>query len=183
MTGVFSHLQPVPRPAGPSAQRDALCEELSPGQALLRLEVRPPKWAEIGQPVANAIRMGEMRGGHVELGWQLWETLPRVLLEAEFHAVWLDADGERHDITPKAFPGITAIRFLPDPGLTYEGAAVPSYRVPLVDDDAVRELIEAEDAFFRAHGGATVLNESARSINADRVRLAQDIVARYYSGD
>lgn len=180
LSAPFAHLSPVPRPAGPSPQRDALCAQLAPDQSLVRLAVEAPQWAEVGAAVQNAARMGATRGGRVELGWQLWEALPRVLLEAEFHAVWLDPAGVRHDVTPKAHPKVTAIRFLPDPGLTDAGGPVASHRAALVDDDDVRALIDAEDLFFAARGAGPEHHDHARSINADRVRLASAIIARYF---
>jgi len=42
----------------------------------------------------------EEQGGAVQHGWALWEW-PRVMVEAEFHAVWRSPDGSRLDVTPR----------------------------------------------------------------------------------
>ncbi|WP_263588659.1 hypothetical protein [Sphingopyxis sp. GC21] len=39
-------------------------------------------------------------GGRPVFGWTIWEW-PNVLLTAEFHCIWEDANGDRFDITPK----------------------------------------------------------------------------------
>jgi phage-related protein len=51
-------------------------------------------------------------GGHIRYGWTIWEW-PRVMLTAEFHAVWLDPSNNLFDITPKPH-GETSIVFVPD---------------------------------------------------------------------
>jgi hypothetical protein len=52
-------------------------------------------------------------GGAIRFGWVLWEY-PRVFLTAEFHAVWVNPNGEPVDITPKP-AGETRIVFAADP--------------------------------------------------------------------
>ena len=51
-------------------------------------------------------------GGHCVFGWTIWEW-PKVMLTAEFHCVWEDAEGRLLDITPKPM-GETRILFVPD---------------------------------------------------------------------
>lgn len=52
-------------------------------------------------------------GGTIRFGWIIWE-MPDVLLTAEFHAVWRDANGKLFDITPKP-QHETSIVFAPAP--------------------------------------------------------------------
>lgn len=60
---------------------------------------------------ADKIKAG---GGSISHGWAIWETLPRLFLTAEFHAVWVSPADELIDITPK--PQREArIVFAPDP--------------------------------------------------------------------
>jgi hypothetical protein len=87
----------------------------------------------------------------------LWDKLPGVLLEAEFHAVWRDASGARVDVTPKAIPGIDHIFFLPDPALDYKGRQIDNRRVAITGDPTVEEYIVAAEAWF------DVLNRGERA--------------------
>jgi len=50
-------------------------------------------------------------GGAIVFGWTIWEW-PRVMLTAEFHAVWRNDAGEMFDITPKP-GGEQRILFVP----------------------------------------------------------------------
>lgn len=51
-------------------------------------------------------------GGGIRFGWTIWEW-PKILLTAEFHAVWITPSGELIDITPKPHRE-TRIVFVPD---------------------------------------------------------------------
>jgi hypothetical protein len=51
-------------------------------------------------------------GGSIVFGWTIWEW-PKVLLTAEFHAVWQSPSGKLLDITPKP-QHETSILFVPD---------------------------------------------------------------------
>jgi hypothetical protein len=62
--------------------------------------------------VADKIKAG---GGSICHGWAIWETLPRLFLAAELHAVWVvSPSGELIDITPKP-QRENRIVFAPDP--------------------------------------------------------------------
>ena len=86
-------------------------------------------------------------GGHMLCGWQLWEW-PHILVEAEFHAVWVSPEGEMVDITPKPH-GETRILFVPDKRRRYEGVAIDNVRMPLRDDQLIRHFIRASEAIVR----------------------------------
>lgn len=60
-----------------------------------------------------------------------------MFLEAEFHACWLDQEGNLIDITPK-LDGDSIILFLPDTERTYEHKPVDNIRMPLVDNAFTR---------------------------------------------
>jgi hypothetical protein len=58
-------------------------------------------------------------GGTIQHGWSIGEW-PTIMLEAEFHGVWVSASGELIDLTPQADPP-DRILFLPDPNRKFEG--------------------------------------------------------------
>src|SRR5205085_4684270 len=51
-------------------------------------------------------------GGEIAYGWEVWEW-PRIIIEAEFHAVWRSPEGDLTDVTSKA-DGEQAIVFISD---------------------------------------------------------------------
>lgn len=124
-----------------------LCGRLVPGETpkFVRLDV--PPWAEANECTDNVARVIKEFGGEAVNGWRLWEPLPDLMIEAEFHVVWRRPEGSLLDVSPH-FPGFTETVFLPDPGLEYEGRQIPNERVPLVKDTLVREFIEALEAEY-----------------------------------
>jgi hypothetical protein len=137
---------PLPRDT-PALRK--LCRRLVSNAELEIVPVEPASWAAQNECIPNVARMVEEHGGSSEYGWQLWEMFPAVLLEAEFHAVWIDEAGKRHDVTPKQIP-IPAIAFVPDPAYPYQGRQVDNIRVPLTRDPLVQALIAAYRARFQA---------------------------------
>lgn len=119
-----------------------------PGEIPVILEVEYPPWAKHRDCTTNVDRAIADHGGSVEYGWQLWE-MPGLMLEAEFHAVWVDPQSSRRDITPKDLPFEQSV-FLPDPKLVYEGRQIDNVRVALRDDPLIHEFIAAAEAYFEA---------------------------------
>lgn len=128
-------------------------------------------------------------GGGVEYGWQLWETLPTVLLEAEFHAIWVDANGNRRDVTPKTTPGIDESVFLHDPALVYEGRQINNVRVPLRDEPMITAFINVADKLFEAtnrglladYHGPLRMTPELQKLTARQASLMGSIVAKFYA--
>lgn len=83
-------------------------------------------------------------GGTQQIGWAIWEW-PKVLIEAEFHCIWIAPDGREFDITPKKLP-MPRILFLPDPKRRYEGFQRDNFRKPLCKDKDVLRLIAIQKA-------------------------------------
>jgi hypothetical protein len=65
-----------------------------------------------GWPADGIRRKIETHGGSIRFGWRLREW-PCVVLVAEFHAVWVDPDGELIDITPSVTEEKNSL-FVPD---------------------------------------------------------------------
>ncbi len=84
---------------------------VSRGEAVY-LPVKSEADAVVNECFPNVETKIARAGGHMLCGWQLWEW-PHVLVEAEFHAVWVSPEGEMVDITPKLH-GETRVLFVPD---------------------------------------------------------------------
>lgn len=139
----------------------------------------------------NVKKIMTQRGGSIQHGWQIWEFFPRVLLEAEFHAVWLDDQGNYHDITPKEISNIDRILFLPDNTKKYEGRQINNVRIPLVDDPLLDRFIKDEDAYFEAtnrggladYHGALLLTDEMKRIQSRVGMTGLEIIEKYYSSN
>src|SRR5690348_14065372 len=126
----------TPARINPSVRR--LIDTVTPGGHARYLQVRPAPGATVNGCFSNVRAKVARDGGRMLCGWQLWEW-PRVLVEAEFHAVWLSPRGEMVEITPKAH-GEGSILFVPDERRAYHGEVVDNVRIALHDDQLVRHF-------------------------------------------
>jgi hypothetical protein len=144
--------RPIPSvpPRGPvdSPELRTFCESLVTTGVLRRgVPVRPPLWARAGWCTDNVDRAIADWGGRSEPGWRIIETLPTVLLEAEFHMLWISPDEEAIDVTPALVRGVP-FPFLPDPRLRYEGRQIDNRRLALRDDPMIDQLITMSERRF-----------------------------------
>lgn len=86
--------------------------ELSPLPPV-HIPLREDDHAAYGWPADGVREKIRADGGSIRFGWRLREWQP-VMLTAEFHAVWVDPDGNLVDITPNIADGETSL-FVPDP--------------------------------------------------------------------
>jgi hypothetical protein len=146
----------------------ALCAQVAAGSKPAPLVRTAPADARPVDCFETVERQITERGGTACFGWLLWEC-QRLFLEAEFYAVWRDAQGALHDITPRVGPA--HVLFLPDPVRVFEGRRVPSVRRPLTQDPAVTGFLRAcEEEFELINRGARAF---ARNISLDGPELGE----------
>lgn len=92
-----------------------------------------------GECYGNVENYIKKNGGGSEDGWIIWET-PNVWLEAEFHRIWVNNEGEYIDITPKN-DGESKILFLKDSKRKFTGELIDNIRKPLVDNAETRTTV------------------------------------------
>ncbi|MDD4050609.1 MAG: SEC-C metal-binding domain-containing protein [candidate division Zixibacteria bacterium] len=111
----------------------------------------------------NVMRRIGQCGGAIQFGWAIWEW-PKVLLEAEFHAIWQSPEGEYIDITPKPIM-VERILFLPDNIRRYDdnwdGKRYLNVRRPLTRDPIVKEYIRTFDEYDRC------IEENSTALSVD----------------
>lgn len=129
-----------------------LIAKVVPGQQAVYLSVRPETGTKINECFPNVEARIAQFGGSMLCGWQIWEW-PHVLVEAEFHAVWLSPDNELVEITPKQH-GEKTILFVPAPSLTYTGVAKDNVRLAVRDDLLVHHFIRISEEIVKVmnHG-------------------------------
>jgi hypothetical protein len=180
---------PLPQPATDTPAVRELCARLVPDEIPVSLKIDAPPWARPRECVTNVASVIEVHGGSGEHGWKLQETLPGVLLEAEFHVVWVDADGDRHDVTPAEVPLVTHSTFLPDPALVYEGRQIDNVRVALHDDPLIDDYIATWEELFAVmnrgeladYHGPVELTPEMRAIQTRSQDLEMKLLRKYYA--
>lgn len=125
-----------------------LCERLVPNGKPLYLNVEIIDGATENECYKNVESMIKNKSGSIQYGWQIWETIPDLMTEAEFHAVWVNDNGTLHDITQKSLSGINQILFLPDPYRKYTGRQIDNVRIPLQDKILIKQFIENAEKYF-----------------------------------
>lgn len=125
-----------------------LCERLVPNRKPFYLNVEIIDGAIKNECYNNVESIIKNKGGSIQYGWQIWETIPDFMAEAEFHAVWADDNGTLHDVTRKSLSGINQILFLPDPSRKYTGRQIDNVRIPLQDEILIKQFIENVEKYF-----------------------------------
>ena len=123
-----------------------LCRQLDPTQAPTYVSVRPWGRSMLDSCFFNLPEKVTAEGGSIQHGWTIWER-PDLLIEGEFHAVWVSPDGEFIDITPKR-DGEKEILFLPDSQRVWKGELVDNVRMPLVDNEITQRLVKSSKESF-----------------------------------
>ena len=122
-----------------------LISKVARGTEPVYLKVEPEPDAVVSECFPNVEQKISRDGGSMLCGWQIWEW-PRVLVEAEFHAVWVSPDGRLAEITPKQ-DNEAEILFVPVPALKYDGFAKDNVRLAIRDDMLVHHFIKASEEF------------------------------------
>jgi hypothetical protein len=127
-----------------------LCTKVNITEKPYYVTVRPGPNCQKNECFWNVKRKVEQSGGKMQHGWTIWEW-PQIMVEAEFHAIWISPDETAVDITPKD-NNIQRILFLPDNSREYDfandGARVSNVREPLSAHPLVAEFIAISQELF-----------------------------------
>ena len=166
-----------------------LCRTLRPNSKPVFLPITPEPSCEPLSCFENVRQKVERDGGKLVLGWSIWEW-PKVLVEAEHHAVYQYESGEYRDITPAAPDAAETTRlFLRDDTATYDfdypGFRRDNIRHALSNRQDVRQFIKIEKAIAEllnsVHGVGRIelTGAKAMQMNAllkEKMRVSQSIV-------
>lgn len=122
------------------------CRRIVPNREPVYLEVQTSSQDKALDCFENVKKRVQEAGGSIQYGWHIWEW-PAVMLEAEFHSVWISPDGSLIDVSPQPSK-FSKVLFLPDPVRIYQGRRVNNIRMALSDDPSVHEFIEVNDRIF-----------------------------------
>jgi len=155
----------------------SFCRRVVPGGKPIYVPVQPLPNKPVNECFAIIPEHVSRYGGEQRVGWAIWEPWRKVLIEAEFHAIWKSPQREMIDLTPKEV-SIQQILFIHDPRREYEGLAVNNIRHPLVRDSRVRRLCELYELRFAELNKGDLAYQYGRIAlsgeAADRMRKIQD---------
>ncbi len=167
----------------------ALCKQLVPNGKPVYLNIEVMNGAIENECYENIAYMIKNKGGSIQYGWQIWETLPNLMAAAEFHAVWIDKESILHDVTPKSLPGIKQILFLPDPSRKYSGRQIDNVRIPLQDEPLVKQFIENRKKYFEVtnrgaladYHGKLIETPEMKNLIKEENEILLKIIQKFYS--
>ena len=148
-----------------------LLSSVQPRPKPFYLEVTPEPWATPLDCSRNVDEIIQRQGGTKQMGW-LIHVWPRVLVELQDHAIWIQENGQPRDPTP-ALPHHTDASpetvqlFLPDPTRTTLEPDSANIQLPYPDHPANKHLANARMAFNQAH---------QKSDEAEMHKLASEIM-------
>ncbi len=156
----------VPDKATSAVKR--LINRIAPGQQPQYVKVLIESDAEINECFVNLEKKRKRDGGGIQLGWAIW-YLPGILMEAEFHAVWISPDGDLIDISPRPIE-FKEIMFLPDSSAVYSGKQIDNIRIPLSKNPKAKEFISLCEEFFKTmNKGELAFKHGLINIPHDRI--------------
>lgn len=117
-----------------------LCYEINPGEQPVYIPIDNNAVVASGTDCVEMVARKMIKdGGSFQYGWAIWEW-PDVMLEAEFWAVWVNADGQLVDVTPRGRG--KNLLFITDNKTKFEGKPIDSILKPLIKHPLVLEYID-----------------------------------------
>lgn len=153
---------------------ERIVQQIGTGTRPIFLDVIPEPYAKAGECFPAVEEKIRLDGGRQQYGWQIWKT--DILVEGEFHAVWVSHDGQLSDITPKQIP-IDRILFLPDTNASYRGCQIDNIRLNITNNRLVDEFIGVSEAIFRIENKGERATQREISLPREEAQLHQTLHA------
>lgn len=135
----------------------SFCQSVVPGAKPVYVPFQEVRLAQPLNCFFNVSTAQKALGGDMVIGWSIWEW-PRVMIEAEFHAVLRLPDGRLFDLTPRNHE-LRKISFIEDPSARDEGQRVDNIRQPLKQDADIERLITLMKRYFDITEALDVVDE------------------------
>jgi hypothetical protein len=128
-----------------------------------------------GECFQNVRTHVKKHGGEVIDGWLVWET-PPLIVEAEFHSVWLRPDGVLIDITQPLTFGKSTTFLVAEPGDAYEDRNKPGYFLPYDDNEICNRFCEISKRVHQLTYPPGELQTDRYAMTKELMRLTQEKV-------
>ena len=163
-------------------------ERLALIAAPIFISVHPRTDSQPDECIQDVTQQVNDHGGEIVYGWIIW-LWPRVMAEAQFHAVWRDPAGDLLDVSYKQ-DAETRILFITDPTLIDDGQSIDNCRVPIANHSLVHEFIAVSELFqkrfvetYGAHfTGEVVLTGELATLYARRKKIEATLLIFQHTG-
>jgi hypothetical protein len=147
-----------------------LAKRIGSKEPPIYIEILTESYAKLDECFDAVEKKIKCDGGSMVLGWRIWER-PKILIEAEFHAIWKSPDNKLIDICPKLID-TDKILFITDPRMRNDGATVDNIRISISNNRLVNDFIRTCEAIYhinnkgeRAYQREVVLSEEESDIH------------------
>lgn len=159
------------------------CKSIAPGATPEYIQVCPGFWCRQNECYNNVKRRVKRHGGKRQLGWRIQmppDPLPKYMIEAVHHAIWITEEGEKIDITPQPNSG-GKIVFLPDDSIELGEFRIGEKYQALFDWQEVIEYVRLCNLESIEYVNKTKLNKSPKipkNITKQQGNLLQQIMIK-----
>lgn len=120
------------------------CKTIVPTSTPEYIKLRPEIWCRENQCYDNVDQKVRTHGGRRQLGWRIQvvpDPLPKCMIEAVHHAIWISDSGEKIDITPQP-ESSSSIVFLEDNNTPLGAYRIGEKYQALVDDEYILQYVK-----------------------------------------
>lgn len=121
----------------------SFCKTINPNSSPEFVQLKPESWCEMNECYNNVKRKVKECGGKRQLGWRIQiipDPLPKYMMEAVHHAIWISDSGEKVDITPLPV-STNQIVFIEDEITVYDKYRIGEKYYALIDCPLVKEYV------------------------------------------
>jgi hypothetical protein len=162
------------------------CKEINKQEKPVYLDVLPVEQSIENECFVNVQKQIDNKGGSFKYGWIIGEWRP-VMLEAVFHAVWVEpTTNSLIDVSSPTWEA-DKILFLPDSSREYKGKQINNIRKALKKDKDIDDFIKAWNEYFEEinkgeladYHGLMVLSRKSEDILKKQKDLFIKLVRKY----
>lgn len=148
------------------------------------IPLRPEPWCKMNECYDNVSHKVKTCGGKRQLGWRIQiipDPLPKYLMEAIHHAIWISETGKKIDITPLSVSA-NQIVFLPDESTIFNEYRIGEKYYALIDCPLVKKYVRLCNLESTEYVNKTKLNEQPnvpKELLAQQSKLQSQIIQKH----
>ena len=139
----------------------SFCKSIVPNAIPVYVPLRPEPWGIANECYHNVAHKIKDSGGKRQLGWRIQvvpDPLPKFMIEAVHHAIWISDTGEQIDITPQSHSS-NSIVFVPDDSVQLGELRIGEKYQALFNCSLVKEYVRLCNLESTKYVGRTKLDE------------------------
>lgn len=162
------------------------CKSITPDSIPEYVPLRPESWCIVDECYNNVKQKVKDSGGKRQLGWRIQvvpDPLPRFMIEAVHHAIWILETGEKVDITPQSYSA-SSIVFLSDDSIKLGKYRIGERYHALLDCPLVNEYVRLCNLESAEYVSKTKLNKQPNvppELSMKQKELFEQIILKHMS--